>query len=368
MVRFFAIFLALHLNFSLIDSTSAQSAREEVKIGVILPLSGNSAVYSIDAQPILSLLQDKFNNQSSKYQYKLIFEEGQCGTGNYSINAAKKLSSIDQSSFILAACSGEVLQIAPFTESKKILVIGFASSHPDVKNAGSYVFRTYPDIDTGVTKLTKVIQKNGFSKIAIITEEMSFTEGVRRSLLRELGSKIIFDEYFKVGETDFRSILTKARAAKPDAIYLNAGTPTTYQALITQLKEQGITAALFSYHQPADDSSLKNLGKKQEGVVFISVPGEDGITGDYKAVRDQYTKSHDGTVHIPAIAQSAYDAATTLFNAIEAVGPDTMKVRDFMSKWHGIGATGPIVFNAAGDMEGVSMALQIIRDGKAVAY
>ncbi len=50
---------------------------------------------------------------------------------------------------MLVGCSGEVLQIASLVESRKIPVVAIRAGSPDIRNAGQYIYRTYPDLTFG---------------------------------------------------------------------------------------------------------------------------------------------------------------------------------------------------------------------------
>ena len=81
----------------------------------------------ISARRISAILQERFNEAQSKHRFDFIIEDGRCGVGNSAISAAKKLVAVDGVSFIITGCSGETLQVAPYTERAHVITIGYAS-------------------------------------------------------------------------------------------------------------------------------------------------------------------------------------------------------------------------------------------------
>jgi|GEM_PF-4621632 len=212
----------LHVAFacSALFCALADPAKVEVRIGVIMPLTGSTASFTTDARRMIELMTPLINSRSGAYSYRFIIEDGMCGTGSAPITAAKKLVEIDNVHFMLVGCSGEILQTAPFLNGKGILTLSLFGSHPDVKKIGGYVFRTYPDADTGIEALVRVIEARNFHKVAVITEEVSYTEGRRKLITKLLGDRIVLDETFRADDQDLRNIILKAKASNAEVLYL----------------------------------------------------------------------------------------------------------------------------------------------------
>ena len=62
--------------------------KKEIPIGVIIPLTGNTAVYGVEAKRVASLFQDmEFNG----FKFNFILEDGKCGVGPEATTAGKYL-------------------------------------------------------------------------------------------------------------------------------------------------------------------------------------------------------------------------------------------------------------------------------------
>lgn len=345
-------------------SAFSRASAETVKIGVILPLTGNQAVYGIDAQRAVDLLAPDGVLQRGNYNFKFILEDGQCGVGNSAVTAAHKLINVDRAKFLVVGCSGEILQAGPLAERAKVIAIGFASSHPEVSTLGDYVFRTYVDIRKAVALISDLMLKENSGRVAVITEESSFTLGIKKELLDNLGSRLAVAEDFHVDEVSFNTLLARVRTKKPSAYYLNTASPRTYLNLFKQMRELGINEPVYSYHAPADLSVLEALGERQDGVKFVATPEVDQGSPEFESFLKEYNAKYPEGAHIDALLRTSYDAIMAIMHGVEEVGPDSTKVKDFLYRVEMPGAVGMLSFEANGDVKDLNFALKQIVKGK----
>ena len=142
--------------------------------------------------------------------------------GRYS--AYHKLTDVDSLKIILGtSCSGAMLGVAPLAEADGVILFSGLASNPDIANAGDYIFRTQiSDIQVGIAT-GNTLWADGVRKLATITEETDYAEGVRRTSVAQFekrGGEIVAEESFASDTTGFRSQLTKLFAANPDALHL----------------------------------------------------------------------------------------------------------------------------------------------------
>lgn len=335
----------------------------EVKIGVILPLSGNTAIYGAEAMRAIEILKQPEYNSDPRYKFVYEIQDGACGIGNSSITAAQHLINKNVSGMIVG-CSGEVLQIAPLVESKKIPVIAIRAGSPDVREAGEFVYRTYPDLTNGVNLLLNEVRASGHQKIAILTEINSFTSSIKKMLVgSNEKEKFVVDEEFLPDETNYLPILTKAKLKKPDLYYLNMANPTSYQNILKQMRQLGITVEILTYYMPKERSSLKNLGSLQEGVKFLDLPDTVNLTKDYQTFLNSYQNKFGAMPESSFSLSSSYDGIITLLTAIKAVGTDSQKIKDFLDQNEVELSQGKYRFDDHGDLIGMYFVMRKIKNG-----
>ena len=354
----------------------ADTQRQLVKLGVIAPLTGSFTVYGSDVRRSIPILEAQLNQSSTQYTFKIIIEDGRCGVGNAAITAAQKLINVNGVEFLSVGCSGEILQVGPLAQRSGVLATCYACSHPDVKNLGDRIFRTYVDIENGVSTMAELLNRelpgeltgelSGelSGKLVILTEENAFTIGIHELLEKELGDKIGYTEQFAVDDTDFNTMLVKARSTNPAAYYLNAASPRTYQTLFKQLRALGIKEPVYSYHMPGDKDSLKLLGWRQNGVRYIEVPEVSNSSADFQEFYQNFLTAYPEGADLEFLLRSGYDSLASYAKAIEKVGPKPEAVKQFFQSNSWSGALGTIKFDEKGDVIGLNFVLKEIVDGR----
>ena len=196
------------------------------KIGVMVPLSGDAAAYGLPIQKALKIALDEVNANGGVNGKKLepIYEDSKCSPKDGNA-AAQKLVNIDGVKIIIGGvCSGETLGAAPITESNKVILFSPSATSPDITKAGDFVFRDAPsDAYAGVIASNYAYNDLNSKKAAIISESTDYAQGLRKVFkenFARVGGEIVADETYNPEDTDFRTQVTKVKAANPDVVYL----------------------------------------------------------------------------------------------------------------------------------------------------
>jgi branched-chain amino acid transport system substrate-binding protein len=330
-----------------------------VKIGLIFPLTGSMSSFGEDVAQALPLLEKKFNTSQSKYNFQLLLEDGKFGQTNATITAAKKLVEIDGVHFLVSGSSGETLQIASYAENAKVLTVAGFASHPDLRNAGDYIFRTYVDVERGIEDISSDLHTKGITRLALITEETSFTAAVRTAVQKYVGNKIVISEYVALGDTDFKSLVAKARGQKPQAYYLNIAAPASFITLFKQLRENGVTEPFYTYYLPSVKEVQQTLGPDLNGTTYLDFPETPEASEDFTEFLADYQKQAE--IKAPFNFKTNYNAIKVIYDGIVAVGPDSTKVKDFLYQYDQPSATGRLRFDSNGDARDLELVLRVVK-------
>ncbi len=85
------LFLSLIILVLIAGCTTQQ--KEIIKVGVLLPLTGDAASYGTNSKNGIEIALQEINQEGNKIE--LIYEDGKC-VGKDSVNAIQKLISVDQ--------------------------------------------------------------------------------------------------------------------------------------------------------------------------------------------------------------------------------------------------------------------------------
>ncbi|MGE3756517.1 MAG: penicillin-binding protein activator [Pseudobdellovibrionaceae bacterium] len=266
MLKKFKLFIAIAILLAQSQISFAQSTK--AKIGFLLPLSGQYAAVGIDNQQGIEIAKSEID---PSLQFDLIFADSKADP-TQSVSEFKKLSEIDKviGAFVFRGPPG--MAINPLSLKAHLPLLGGVGNKDFALN-NPYAFQLWVRSDTeGEYLATQIIEK-GFKKIALITVQDDWPVAVSNgfiSRLKELNTKLIFDQELLPTDVDFRSQISKLRQSNPDAIFLNIGL-NQIAPFAKQLREQGVKAQLFSNFWAGKKEVITGAGEFGEGMMFAEM-------------------------------------------------------------------------------------------------
>lgn len=342
-----------------------------IKIGFVGPLSGDTAVYGLQAQHVVEYEIKQINAAAGPngQQFEVVYEDGKC-TGSDASTAFQKLTDIDGVKVIIGGfCSSETLGMSPLANNKHIVLVSYGSSNPKIENEGPYTFSlSYSDSMTG-EQMAKAASAG--KKVAIISEQNDYNIGIRDTFVNALKqypeATLVANEVFPKGEANLRGVLTKVRATNPDALVLNPNPGVTAETLLKQLAEMKNWTGYKIYTQYAylDDNSRKAVGKFAEGMTIVDVPA---ISDEKFVTAIKTIEAGSGTVKDLGsyYAASLIDDVHLLTSEIVKIGNDPVKIQQDLATGSFKGFIGDINFNGNNFVHFTTPGIYLVTDGKAV--
>ncbi|HLC75622.1 MAG TPA: ABC transporter substrate-binding protein [Candidatus Peribacterales bacterium] len=352
------------LSFALLSLSACQSGESgPLKIGFIGPLTGDAAPYGVDMINGTKMAVDEINAAGGigGRMIELVAEDGRC-TGADSASAVQKLVNVDKVVAIVGGgCSGETLAAAPVAEAAGVVMISPLSSSPDVTMAGDFIFRNYPSDALKTKAMASLLLEEGFTKLAMISENTDFAQAFRESLKKDLGEdSVVFDEVVDPGTKDFRTLITRLKDVEFDIFFPNGQSDAAISAMMQQLREQELTQQAIS-HDVADSLTLAQMAPEAvEGMYIVNVPTA-GQGGEFETLFNQKFGGAQATI---AFAAHSYDAMKLLAQAIGTAGTEGVAIRDYlysMSAYAGV--VGDFSFDSNGDVLGIPYGLKQFKNG-----
>lgn len=328
---------------------------KEIKIGVVLPLTGDGAAYGQKEKNGIELAILEANKAGGINGKKIeaIYEDSK-GIPAPAIAAILKLIAQDKVRVVIGgAFSSPTLAMVPITDKNKILLMSPTASSPDLSGSSEYFFRVWPsDIAEGSITAQVGIKTMGLKIFAVLYGNNDYALGLKRvftETVEKLGGKVLNVEIYNEGDTDFRTQLTKIKSLSPDAVYL-AGYYKEFAKILIQAREMGFKSQFLScgtFHEP---EVLKIARKAGEGVVFVQ-PYFDRNSPD--AVTQRFVKDYEKTFGIEAgvYAAHGYDAMKVVIEAMKIAGTSANAIRDALLSLKDFpGVTGKTTFVKGGDV------------------
>jgi len=333
----------------------AKKEPEEIKIGAILPLSGEGAKYGMATKRGIDLALQEINRKGGVHQRKIkIIYEDDRGDPKTGVSCINKLIQIDKVPCILGPIYSSVaLAVAPIAERERIVLLSPAASTPALTKAGDYIFRNVLSDLYEASALAKFVYTHlGFRRIGILYINNDFGLGHKESFASKfeaLGGKIVATESFEQDATDFRTQLTKLEKANPEAVFL-----VGYREMgriLRQSSELNTNLRFLSISMFEDPEILEIAGEAAEGVyyslqTFDPQSPEEIIKKFVLNFKSVYNKEPD------IFAALGYDAMNLLAIALEKGGPYPEKVKDALYTIKDFpGVTGKTTFDQNGDVQ-----------------
>lgn len=346
-----------------------KKASEEIKIGAILPLTGDAAKYGQSAKRGIDLAVEEINKKGGILSKKLeiVYEDSQADASK-AVSAFRKLIDVQHIKFILGPLSStEVLAVAPIANKEKVIILTPTASAPQITDAGDYIFRNVmSDLYDGRAMAAYAVKEMGKRTAAIFYINNDFGIGLKNSFkeqFEKMGGKIVLDISFERGENDFRSQITRIKNAHPEVIFLVG--QAEMAEILREMKEMGLKIPIVSFSMFEDPDILKVAGDAAEGVVYTyRVFDPNSESPMVKHFVGGYEKKYG--VQPDIFAALSYDATRILALALKRGNFEVERVKQAL---YGIkdfpGVVGKTSFDKNGDVR-KPIGIKKVENGKFV--
>lgn len=341
---------------------------QEIKIGVIGPMSGDAAAYGEEMQKVLSYALPEVNEKykTKGYQFELVYEDSKC-TGADAVTAFQKLTDINGVEFIIGGfCSSESLGIAPLLESKNVLALSAGSSNPQIEGKSPYLFSlSYSDEGVGQAIAKELSQ---YKKVAMITEQNDYNQGIKNVVEATLKNypevQIVANEQFEKGGTEFRNQLQKIKATEPDVLFFNPNPGVTTEALAKQFAEiQDWPVEKVSQFAFLGESIMSIAALN--GTLVIDAPTVNAT--EFLAYREEIIGAKGSLDNLGNYyTASTLDALYLMAELIAESNGDPVQAQQNLSTGTFQGRLGTLSFKGNSFVQGIGVAQFRLEKGKAV--
>lgn len=375
-------------------ASSGASGGGTVKIGVDLPVSGADASIGIPTQngAVLAVEQANaagFAGGKYKIETSLLDDAVQgkhdpaAGAQNVKTFIADDAvlamvgpfnSNVAKSEIPLTNDAG-LVQISP-SNTNDGLTIGddakkLRTAHPDT-NA---YFRVCTRDSRQGDALAQFAKKLGYKKIFIIDDNETYGKGLADVFDKQFaagGGTVLGREHITPNQQDFKSLLTKAKALSPDAIFYGGNTSTGGGLIRRQMADVGMAKLPYMGGDGISDAEfIKVAGSEADGTYYSFAAPEASKLPSAKQFIADYQKRFKADVG--PYSANAYTAAKIEIAAIEkAINDNGGKMPTRADVLKNVAATkdfaspiGPVGFDANGDTTNAVLTLREIKGGKA---
>jgi len=240
--------VSLLLVSSLGQLAGAENGADEIKIGVVAPLTGGASTTGLDMWQAAVLAADEINAQGgvnvNGVDKQITLVQGDTGTSpETGVKVVTKLITEDEVDLLIGGFSSGITYADSVVAAEhKVPFIITGASSPIITHRTdidtSYFFHQCPTTDDYgedtllfVDEILRpaINERFGFStdrklRLAVLYQDSAYGSGVYDGITKtieknDLNMEVVKAEKFKMSETDFRTVLTVIKAANPDVVY-----------------------------------------------------------------------------------------------------------------------------------------------------
>lgn len=330
-------------------ATRESKEEEVIKIGAILPLTGEAAIAGISIQQGIEIAVEEINKAGgiNGREIRVIFEDDQYDN-KITVTVANKLISVDKIDIGIVSFVHGAKAVMPIFEQHKIpLVVAWDSTNE--LEEGDYIFSTGFSTELSGRKMANYAYNElNLKKVAIVLHQDEWSEVIAPAFKKEfqgLGGEILLEEKVAVGENDFKTIISKIKSKEADAVYLPL-VPVNTDVFLKQAKELGLQAQILSGDALIPDIIIA-AGDAAEGVYFTSVYVEDNEIS--QGLAEKYQERYGEEAPALSMVAFGYDVILAIKSAAESIEDITSEnIKDALYSVDIIGAGGQIKIEANG--------------------
>jgi len=344
---------------------------DEIKIGSVLLLSGDNALWGENARKAIDMIAHEINGAGGIDGKKLsvVYEDSK-GDPKTAVSAFRKLVDIDHVPAILGdMISSTVLAMAPLADQYGVILMGISSSAPAVSNAGSFVYRVWPsDLYEGKV-FAEWVHEKGYQNVGILHLNNEYGNGLKDAFKIRfigLGGAVTIEEAYNSGDIDLRAITTKAKQANPQAVYV-VGYYEDTARMVKQLRQSGYQGKILGTSSSIHVKLFEIAGDAADGFAAALVNDFDveALTPSQKAFVDKFRARY--SVDPDWAATHAADAIKVFVSCFEKGsrnGKELKECIDSVRSFEGVNKS--VSFDENGDVINKPLAVQEAHKGKFV--
>ena len=342
-------------------SCSRGAATGTITLGAAGPLDQLNGVITRQG---IELAQDEINASpewGSKRRLEIIFANDS-GRG---ARAAVVAHQFDTTKSILAVIghvnSGAMVAAARMYD-KNLVAIATTATSPMLTGISPWTFRVIPSDSVNAISLAGFVTKLGHKRIAVLYENNPYGRGLAETFRKAYTGEILgIDPIDDAAEQNFEPHISWFKRERVELVVV-AGTDRSGLTFLKEARRLQLGAAIVG----SDGWQALAPDPSAEGIYVTAPFSAQDPRPEVKAFVTAFEKRFHSLPE--GHAALAYDVTKMLAWAIDKVGPDRKKIRDFLASlteetaFRGI--TGKIRFRPDGDPVGKGMVLTRVRHGE----
>jgi branched-chain amino acid transport system substrate-binding protein len=346
--------------------TAAVPAWADIKIGVLMPLSGKGASYGQHQETAMKMALEELEKTGVNGQKVQAIVYDTRGENSEAINLTRRLIADDKVLAIIGPFFSAECEVAfPIAAQNKTPIITASSGKPGIATKSRpWAFRNALSSDQMDGYLLDIwLKRNPVKSVVILTDvKDAFTKVdgtvVFPAALKHRNVQVLDNISYQTGDIDYSAQVTKAKGLNPDGIVI-AGLYNEGGNIVREIRKQGMTQPIVGALGMSETKFLDIAGPAGDGTTVVNPFWPDNPDPKVHAWATEYQKR--ANVVPGNTAALMYDTIMLTKTCIEKSGvtnkpedlaADRERIKDCLAQVKDVpGIAGPMSFNADGDAQ-----------------
>jgi len=324
MLRSYIFAAAAVLGLSAVDGASAE---DTVKIGFILPMTGQQQSTGKQESAAIKLFMAQHGDMVAGKKVEVIIRDDAAIPDNTK-RIAQEMIVNDKVTFVAGfGVTPAALSVAPLSAEYKTPEIVTAAGTSIITEKSPYIARTSFTLAQSTVPMADWAADNGIKKVVTMISDYAPGVDAEKSFIAEFkkkGGEVLESIRFPLANPDFAPFLQRAADQKPDAIFVFV--PSGQGGIfVKQFVERGLDKAGIKIIGPGDvmdDDLITGMGDAVIGTVTAHFYSADHNSAANKAFVAAFEKANGG-MRPNFMAVSAYDGMNLIYEALKKTGGKT---------------------------------------------
>jgi branched-chain amino acid transport system substrate-binding protein len=322
-----------------------------------------SQAYGLANKEGIELATEEINASpawSGARRLNIVFADDSASGSRASMVAQSFVDSLSIVAVVGHVNSGAMVSAAHVYD-KKLAAIATTATTAALTGISKWTFRVSPSDSANGMTIAQFVNKMGRKRAAVLYENNAYGRGLADNFRKSYAGEIIsIDPISESPDQNFEPFVSWFKHEHPDVVFV-AGTDASGITFLKEARKQQLDATLVGgdgWQTVAPSALAEGI---YVGAPFSAQDPRAEVQAFVSAFKKKYNTIPDGN------AALAYDATKLLAQAVEKVGPDRRKIRDYLAglsdatAYHGV--TGTIRFRPDGDPIGKNMVITRVHQG-----
>lgn len=324
----------------------AAQAADELKIGLVLSMSGPFAAYGKQIKHGVDLYVAEHGDTVAGRKVRLIVKDDTGMAPAIAKRSAQELLVNDKVDILAGFdLTPNAFSAAPLATQAKVPMIVMNAATSSVTEKSPYIVRVSMTLPQASWAIAKWAAENGIKTAYTLVADYGpghDAESQFKKTFTELGGKVVGDVRTPVNTPDYAAFLERVKDSKPDAMFTFVPPGSSMVALMKGFRELGLDKAGIQAIGPGDltdENELAAMGNSALGLVTAFHYSQAHHSPENKAYVAAYLKAYPKD-RPNFMSVGGYDGMHLIYQVLEKTGGDA-KGDAFLAAAKGLKWTSP---------------------------